>query len=433
MTRFAGSYLPFAPRPCIITFVTEPSLEAPILDPAPEAESELAGTHNRIPGVAGTWFHRGLLLSVKLSRVNTVLLAVYIELFTLLVLFTWALAMESLDIGLAVGLAFLTLSTLDWVALSQLPRRRRSYGPVSPTLLVLVPLRAVITSVPVLLPLSPLWTATLVEISNFALTGYVLDSLWGEPFRLTLTSLTLKSPKLKGAPPLRVLHLSDFHVERLTRREEKVLKWIDELRPDLIVYTGDLLNFSYLDDERARADCVQLLAQIHAPLGVYAVPGTPLIDTPAVQAAIYPPTPHIRLLKNEAIEIEGYPQVQIIGLTCTHDPELDAPKLARACAAVPPEKYTLLLYHSPDLMPEARRAGIDLYLCGHTHGGQIRLPLWGAVVTGSKYGKRYEMGRYQEDSTTLYVSRGIGLEGKGAPRMRFLCPPEIELFELRGE
>jgi predicted MPP superfamily phosphohydrolase len=59
--------------------------------------------------------------------------------------------------------------------------------------------------------------------------------------------------------------------------------------------------------------------------------------------------------------------------------------------------------------------------------------LWGAVVTSSKYGKRYEMGRFQEGNTTLYVSRGIGLEGKGAPRMRFLCPPEIEMFELRGE
>jgi uncharacterized protein len=416
-----------------MTSVAEPSVEVPTLETPLDAESELTGTHNPIPGVASTRFHRVLMLSIKLSRVNGVVLAIYTEFFTLLVLFTWALTMESLDIGFAVSIAFLTLSIIDWVALSQLPRRRRSFGPVAPTLLVLVPLRAMITIVPVLLPLSPLWTATLVEISNFALTGYVLDSLWGEPFRLTLTRLTLKSPKLKGAPPLRVLHLSDFHVERLTGREEKIVKWINELRPDLIVYTGDLLNYSYLVDERARAECVQLLAQIRAPLGVYAVPGTPLIDTPDVQAAIYPQAPHIHFLKNETIEVEGYPQMHIIGLTCTHDPLLDAPKLDRARAAVPLEKYALLLYHSPDLMPEASRAGIDLYLCGHTHGGQIRLPFWGAVVTSSKYGKRYEMGRYQGGSTTLYVSRGIGLEGKGAPRMRFLCPPEIELFELRGE
>jgi hypothetical protein len=417
--------------------VTESSAEAPLLEPAaeaaPEAESELAGTRNRIPGVATARFHQALMFSTKLSRVNGVLLAIYIEIFTLLVLFTWALVMESLDIGLAVSIAFLTLSIIDWVALSQLPRRRRSFGPVAPTLMALVPMRAFITIVPVLLPLSSLWTATIVEISNFALTGYVLDSTWGEPFRLTLTRLTLKSPKLKGAPPLRVLHLSDFHVERLTRREEKVVKWINELRPDLIVYTGDLLNYSYLDDERARADCVHLLSQLRAPLGVYAVPGTPLIDTAEVQAALYPQAPHIHFLKNETIEVAGYPQVNIIGLTCTHDPLLDAPKLDRVCATVPPEKFTLLLYHSPDLLPEASRAGIDLYLCGHTHGGQIRLPVWGAVVTGSKYGKRYEMGRHQAGPTTLYVSRGIGLEGKGAPRMRFLCPPEVELFELRGE
>jgi predicted MPP superfamily phosphohydrolase len=412
--------------------VADPIVEAPSLDAPVDAAPEMAGTRNRIPGVAGTRFHLILMLSARLSRLNGVWLAVYIEVFTLLTLFSWANRMESLDIGLVVSLAFLTLAVLDWVALSQLPRRGRSFGPVAPPLLVLVPLRAAVTIVPVLLPLSPLWIATLVEVGNFALTGYVLDSLWGEPFRLTVTRLTLRSAKLRGAPPLRVLHVSDFHVERLTRREEKMIKWINELRPDLIVYTGDLLNFSYLDDERARADCLRLLTQLHAPLGVYGVPGTPLIDTPEVQAALYAQTPHIRWLQNETIEIEGYPQLQIIGLTCTHDPTLDAPRFTHVRAAVPPEKFTLLLYHSPDLMPEASRAGIDLYLCGHTHGGQIRLPLWGAVVTSSLYGKRYEMGRYQSGSTTLYVSRGIGLEGKGAPRMRFLCPPEMELFELRG-
>ncbi len=150
----------------------------------------MAGTRNRIPGVASARFHRMLLLSARFSRLNGIWLAVYIELFTLLTLFIWALRMESLNIGLAVGIAFLTLAVLDWVALSQLPRRGRSFGPVAPPLLVLVPVRAAITIVPVLMPLSPLWIATLVEVGNFALTGYVLDSLWGEPFRLTVTKLT---------------------------------------------------------------------------------------------------------------------------------------------------------------------------------------------------------------------------------------------------
>lgn len=378
-------------------------------------------------------FHRLLMLSVRLSRVPSLILAIYIEVLAVIVLAVWSVQRESTAVGFVVAAAFLVFALIDWTALAQLPRRNRSYGPVAPTLLALTTGRAVLTIIAGLLPLGPLWIGTLVEIGNFALTGYVLDSLWGEPFRLSLTRLTIKSPKLRGAPPLRIMHLSDLHIERTTRRERKVLKWIEELHPDLIVYTGDLLNYSYLDDDRARADCREFLAQLRAPLGVYAVTGTPLIDTPEVVRAIYPAVPNVRLLMNESIEVEGYPQVQIVGLTCTHDPTLDAPKLAHVRSVVPPDKFTLLLYHAPDLMPEAVQAGIDLYLCGHTHGGQIRLPFYGAIVTSSLYGKRYEMGQYTEQGTTLYVSRGLGLEGKGAPRMRFYCPPEVELIELRGE
>jgi predicted MPP superfamily phosphohydrolase len=398
-----------------------------------ELQPELAQTQNRVPGVATPRFHRLLMFSVRLSHVPAAVLAIYIEILGMIVLTVWATRLDSLAVGFVVGAAFLTFAMIDWTALAQLPRRNRSYGPVAPTLIALTTIRAVFTMIAGLLPLGPLWIGTLVEIGNFALTGYVLESLWGEPFRLSLTRLTLKSPKLRGAPPLRIMHLSDLHIERLTRRERRVLRWIEELRPDVIVYTGDLLNYSYLDDERSRADCREFLSQLHAPLGVYAITGTPLIDTPDVVRAIYPAVPNVRLLCNEAIEIEGYPQVELMGLTCTHDPSLDAPQLAHVRSAVPPDKFTLLLYHAPDLMPEAVKADIDLYLCGHTHGGQIRLPFYGAVVTSSLYGKRYEMGQYTEQATTLYVSRGLGLEGKGAPRMRFFCPPEVTLIELRGE
>lgn len=92
----------------------------------------------------------------------------------------------------------------------------------------------------------------------------------------------------------------------------------------------------------------------------------------------------------------------------------------------------ILLYHSPDLAPEAAELGIDLQLSGHTHGGQVRLPFYGAVITGSLYGKALEVGRRQIGSLTLYVTRGLGMEGAGAPRVRFLCPPEIILWEMDG-
>lgn len=408
--------------------VAESTTESSVI----EIDPELAQTQNRVPGVASPTFHGMLMFSTRLSRMPTWLLGIYVEVLTLLVLFVWTIRMESLNIGLAVGIGFLAFATVDWITLAQLPRRKRSFGPIAPSLIAFTAIRAVFTIVAALLPVGPLWTGTLVEISNFALTGYLLESLWGEPFRVTVTRLTLKSPKLRGAPPLRVMHLSDLHIERLTLRERKVLKLIDQLRPDVIVYTGDLINFSYLDDDCARADCRAFLSQLRAPLGVYAVTGTPLIDTPEIVEEVYADQHHIHLLRNEAVTIEGYPQVHILGLTCTHDNALDQPKLDRVRVNVPEDKFTLLLYHSPDLMPAAAECGLDLYVCGHTHGGQVRLPIFGALVTSSLYGKRYEMGRYVEKDTTLYVSRGLGLEGKGAPRMRFLCPPEIELFELRG-
>ena len=385
-----------------------------------------------IQGVASPGLHGVLLWSERLSRLSPIVIGLYFGLLTLLVAIVWATVNDSIVTGAIVGIAFLFFVALDWLMLAALPWRKRSYGPVSPGLMAFTTARSIITIIAALIPLSPLWTATLVEIGNFALTGYGLNSLWGEPFRLGVTKITLKSPKLRGAPPLRVLHLSDLHIERMTPRETKLLKMIGELRPDVIVCTGDLINFSYIEDQRARTECRELLSKIHAPLGVYAVPGTPLIDTPEVLKAVYDGLDHITLLTNQTCSLEGYPQVEIIGVSCTHNPSLDGPQFDRLRAEVSAEKYLLLLHHSPDLMPAAAQSKIDLYVCGHTHGGQLRLPLIGALLTGSIYGKRYEMGRYQEGVTTLYISRGIGLEGKGMPRMRFLCPPEIELFELRG-
>ncbi len=71
-------------------------------------------------------------------------------------------------------------------------------------------------------------------------------------------------------------------------------------------------------------------------------------------------------------------------------------------------------------------------LSGHTLGGQVRLPAVGALVTSSLYGKAFEMDRYSQGGLTLYVTRGLGMEGSAAPRARLLCPPEVVLWELDG-
>jgi hypothetical protein len=331
-----------------------------------------------------------------------------------------------------VALVNLIFTLIDWIGLAQLPRRRRSFGPIPPGLALFGALRCALSVALALFASDPILASTVLVVGHLALTGYALDSMWGEPFRVGVTRLAYRSPKLGDAPPIRILHLTDFHVERLTRREEKVLALAEQLRPDLIVYTGDLLSYSNVDDPVAQADCRALMSRLHAPLGVFAVPGTPLVDTEPALANVLGGLENIHLLSDSVVSLPGYPALNVIGLACTHNSSVDGARLAQVIDGLPAEGFRLLLYHSPDLMPEAARCGVDLIMCGHTHGGQVRLPLFGALFTSSLYWKRYEMGEYRDGGTTMYVSRGIGMEGKGIPRMRFLCEPEIEMIELRG-
>ena len=115
-----------------------------------------------------------------------------------------------------------------------------------------------------------------------------------------------------------------------------------------------------------------------------------------------------------------------------YEQDVDAMRLAQATVGLPVDTFTLLLYHSPDLIAHAAEQQIDLYLGGHTHGGQLRLPFYGAMFTSSMYGKQYEAGLFEKGDTRMYISRGVGFEGGGMPRARFLCRPEIVSLELGG-
>ena len=89
----------------------------------------------------------------------------------------------------------------------------------------------------------------------------------------------------------------------------------------------------------------------------------------------------------------------------------------------------ILLAHAPDQFAWARRHDFDLILAGHNHGGQIRLPLLGAILAPSLSGVRYAGGTFRRDNTVLHVSRGTG----GLTPFRWNCPPEIALLVLRSE
>lgn len=333
---------------------------------------------------------------------------------------------------------YLFFVSIDGLLLWWLPYSGRSFGPIPPQLLV--------KSVPrvgaAILSLLIVWISGSITAGVLILIGLQLFGTlvyaWGtlfEPFALAVTSHSVASPNLPvGTPPIRLLHLSDLHIERLTRREtDLLLDLIKQTRPDVIVITGDYLNLSYVDDPVARSEVRKILAKISAPYGVYATLGTPPVDprhsTPSLFDGL-----EIRLLRDEvaALNFGDGRLLSLMGLDCEHNLESDGAIFEKLMPLVPANSMPVLLYHSPELMPLVQNYPVELYLCGHTHGGQIRLPFYGAIITSSITGKRYEMGLYVEQDTMLYVSRGVGLEGLSAPRMRLLCPPEITLFTLSG-
>jgi uncharacterized protein len=337
---------------------------------------------------------------------------------------------------LTIGLLAIGCCLADWALLAALPHLGLSYGPVATPLLVYNSFRLglFLLALPVLaLMRSPIQKKWIIVLSGLFQIGALAIAFYGtyiEPFHLGVTELAISpAPAFLPDRPLRILQLTDIHVEHPTRREQDILAKAETLHPDLIVLTGDYVNPSYISDAQTLTETRQILSQLHAPYGVYAVSGT--VDTPNIMAFLFDGLDNIRVLDNEIfpLPLPGG-TLYLAGVTNTWNTRWDGQTLESLTKTLPPAAYALLLYHTPDLVETASTSGIDLYLAGHTHGGQVRLPFYGALVTFSEYGKKYEMGKYQVGPTTLYVSRGIGMEGWFAPRIRFLCPPEMVLVEL---
>jgi hypothetical protein len=338
----------------------------------------------------------------------------------------WAREMGDPAWGWAVSLGLLAFALADWGLLAFLPWWGLSFGAVQPPFLAGTLVRGCLTLIS--MPLAVHWPwPTMIGLALIQVLLWVLMAYGTliEPFRVQVTRVEIPTKASNPGSPLRIVQLADLHVERLTQREQALPALVAGLAPDLVVLSGDYLNTSYNNDPQAVADLCALLAQFHAAGGVYAIWGTAEVDLPDVLR----PVLHelgIVLLEDEAIEVPvGAHHLWLMGLSCSRDLAADGSRLGALLAQAPPGTFTLLLYHTPDLMPEAAALGVDLYLAGHTHGGQWRLPGFGAILTSSHYWKRYEAGHYREGKTDLYVSRGLGMEGFGTPRARFFCPPEV--------
>jgi predicted MPP superfamily phosphohydrolase len=336
--------------------------------------------------------------------------------------------------GWAAALSLLIFALADWALLASLPCRGISFGPVQPPWLGLFALRWLLALAVV--PFASCWPLPACSILLLLQTGIWLLAAYGttiEPFRTQVTQLALTSVKLANpGRPLCIVQISDLHVERLTRRERDLPDIVAKLAPDLIVLTGDFLSTTYNADPVALSGLRELLGQLRAPGGIYAVWGTKEVDLPHFLEPVLVDL-GIIVLNDKAMEVRVHDhRLWLMGIYPTREPHTEEPILRALMDEAPDGAFTLLLYHVPDLMPQATALGVDLMLAGHTHGGQWRLPGFGAILTSSRYWKRYEAGQYRQGNTYLYVSRGLGLEGFGTPRSRFFCPPEVVAITLAG-
>ncbi|MFH1024016.1 MAG: metallophosphoesterase [Planctomycetota bacterium] len=265
--------------------------------------------------------------------------------------------------------------------------------------------------------LSPLHRTALV----LAALGTILI-LYGhfvEPRWLAVTHVRISSGKIPpGTSPIRIVQISDIHAEAAPGLEASLPAIITSEKPDLIVFTGDAANCR--EGIPVFQRCMTRIAAIAPTLAVRGNwdirkwKDIPLFENTGV-----------RELDGDAvpIAIRGV-VIGVAGVASRHEDRIPA-----AMQKLPANAFSLFLYHYtiPERVADPR---IDLIISGHTHGGQVALPFYGALITLSPHGKRYESGLYPIGNAWLYVNRGIGMEGGFAPRVRFFARPELTVFEI---
>ncbi len=251
--------------------------------------------------------------------------------------------------------------------------------------------------------------------------------LYGRGVRNALSpvvrELSLDFPSLPSAfDGFRMLQISDFHIDGVDGLAEALVPLLSGIRPDVCLLTGD-----YRFEDRGACDEVYarmrtVLSSIEAREGIYGILG----NHDSAEIALALEQMGVRMLVNESVEIgRGAHSLAVIGVD---DPfEYGCDDLPEALSSVAPASFKVLLAHAPELYEEAAASGIDLYLSGHTHGGQIRFPLIGSIRNNARCPRQYAHGWWRHQIMQGYTSAGVGCSSLP---IRYNCPPEVVLIEL---
>jgi predicted MPP superfamily phosphohydrolase len=239
-------------------------------------------------------------------------------------------------------------------------------------------------------------------------------------FRVELAERTLCLPRLPAAwDGLTILHLTDLHLKGTPDRDwfRLVMDHCNRWEPDLVAVTGDVA-----DSIHHQRWIVPVLGRLRWRVAAFAILGNHdyRYDPAFIRRRLRRVGMHVLSNVWQELEVRGEPLVAV-----GHEgPWLKPAPDLKGCPAGP---FRLCLSHTPDNIRWARRAGVDLMLSGHVHGGQVRLPLFGSVLVPSRYGRRYDCGTFEEPPTVLHVSRGLS----GQHPLRYGCLPEVTRLILR--
>ncbi len=221
---------------------------------------------------------------------------------------------------------------------------------------------------------------------------------------------------------LRIVQISDIHHGLFLPKEwlSEAVRQANRLSPDIIALTGDFVTYS----RRNIRPAARLLGKLRARYGVYAVLGNHdfRVDPDAITQALR--LQGIDVLRNRHVSLRfGSKSIYLAGV----DDYGYGADLRRAIRGIPRDAATILLAHNPRVIHLASRNNVSLVLSGHTHGGQVNLPLLGTVYGRSPERLRYKIGWDRMGATQIYVSRGIGTI---VLPWRLRCPAEITQLEL---
>ncbi|TWM30217.1 3',5'-cyclic adenosine monophosphate phosphodiesterase CpdA [Bacillus paralicheniformis] len=232
----------------------------------------------------------------------------------------------------------------------------------------------------------------------------------------------------KGFDKFRIVQFSDTHLSEYFTAEElsNVVSQVNALSPDLIVFSGDLIDKPHRYREHERA--VNALKKLAAPYGKLAIfgnhdhggYGTKVYQTLMASAGF-------RVLRNDFMKLELI-DGSVIEIASLDDLMLGSPDYEGILSKLSEKAFSILLVHEPDAALTAKQYPVNLQISGHTHGGQIQIPVFGPLIT-PPYGEIYTEGMYETAGMKIYVNRGIGTTRLP---LRFLSKPEITVFQLES-